>query len=62
MLVTSRKSAKDSLIPLGKIFSDKPNAFPLFARLWGSKIEEDAAEVLPKKNPEGGFRLSLGTV
>ena len=57
---------KDSLITRGtsrgKIFSDKPKAFPLFVRLWGSKTEEDAADGLPEENLEGGFRLSLGTV
>ena len=41
---------------------EKPKAFPLFVRLWGSKTEEDAAEGLPEENHEGGFRLSLGTV
>ena len=45
-----------------KCFPDKPKAFPLFVRLWSSKTKEDAAEGLPEENPEGGFRLSLGTV
>ena len=45
-----------------EIFPDKPKAFPLLVRLFGSKTEEDAAEGLPEENPKGGFRLSLGTV
>ena len=58
------RSPKDSLITRGTIhgnfFPDKPKAFPLFVILWGLKT--DAAEGLPEENPEGGFRLSLGTV
>ena len=48
--------------------SDKFNAFTLFVILCGSKTEEDAEEEeeevegLPDENPEGGFKLSLGTV
>ena len=47
---------------MGIFFTDKPEAFPVFFRLWGSKSEDDAVEGLPEENPEGGFRLSLGTV
>ena len=45
-----------------KKIPDKPEAFPLFVRLWGSKTKEDAAEGLPEENPAGGFRISLRTV
>ena len=35
----------------GKVILDKPKAFPMFVRLWGSKTEEDAAVGLPSDSP-----------
>ena len=47
---------------LSTFFPDKPKAFPLFVRLWGSQTEEYAAEGLHEESPDGGFRLSRGAL